>query len=126
MPGAAACVNDSPVPIRRRSTGPLQLPGYRHRNLIKVAPFEKRCAVPQLLGTITASRRAAPHIPEQIDIAVARDVEAMAVAAGERAGRSPQLKPTNRAVQQPIAETKCERRHDAAPPTRRTGSVSYR
>ena len=47
----------------------------------------------------------------------------MAIPAGECASRSSQIKPTNRASQQPVTGTRYERRHRAAPPARRTGNM---
>jgi len=63
-----------------------------------MTPLQERLAVLQLLGIVTASRWKAPRDAKEIDIAFAREIEAMTIAAGERAGRSCQVKPTNRAA----------------------------
>jgi hypothetical protein len=98
--------------------------GDRRRDSVEIPSSKECCAVSKLLGRIAAGSRAPPYIAEQIDVALAGKIEAMAIAADERARRGGQLQPATRAAQQPVAGTACERHHDAAPPTRRVRSVS--
>ena len=125
IPSAGPRINHAPTSGNGASAGSLHARGDRCRDGVEMTPLQERLAVPQLLGVVTTRRWKAAPGAKEIDIARAREIEAMTVAAGECARRGCQVKPTNRAAQQPIAGTEWKRRHGAAPPVRRSRSVSF-
>jgi hypothetical protein len=69
----------------------------------------------ELLRAIAAGRQASSPAVEQAYIAVARQVEAVAIAANEAAGRAGEIKTADGAAQQSMAGAGQARRHGAAP-----------
>ena len=81
-----------------------------------MARIEKRAAVPQLRGAVATGGGTPPVSRQQIDVAFAREVEAVPVTAAERAAACVEAEPADRTAQQPMTGTGRRRRHDAAPP----------
>ena len=79
----------------------------------------------ELLRAVTAGNQASPAAVEQIDIAVARKVEAVAIAANQAAGRGREIKTADRAAQQSMAGAGWARRHGAAPSLPTAGKQSW-
>ena len=75
------------------------------RDGIEVSGIEECCPMPQLFQAVTSRRRLAWLSTQEIDVALAGQIEAVAIPAGECASRSSQIKPTNRASQQPVTGT---------------------
>jgi len=98
--------------------------GNRRRNAVKMTCVEEFRPVPQLRRAIAARSRLASPLAQEIDVTLSGEIETMSVSADERAGRSGQLGFTERAPQQAMAAPRLGRRHDAAPPARRTGNRS--
>src|SRR5438067_13872417 len=120
MPSSRPGIQDVPLTGCRLCVRLVHLLCDCRRDGIEMAGIEERRAVPQLRRVAPAlSRMTAPPALQEVDVAVAREVEAVAVAADERICRKAQLKPANRAAQQPMARARSERRHGAAPPARR-------
>ena len=99
----------------RTSRGSLDLPDDRCRERTEVSRVEELRAVPELRWAITARSRAVSPTGQEIDIALAGEIEIVPVSAGECACRSGEPGFTKRAPEQPMTGPKLERRHDAAP-----------
>ncbi len=98
--------------------------GNRRRNAVEMTCVEEFRPVPQLRHAIAPRSRLASPLAQEIDVTLSGEIETMSVSADERAGRSGQLGFTERAPQQAMAAPRLGRRHDAAPPARRTGNRS--
>jgi hypothetical protein len=78
--------------------------------------FEKRRAMPKLLGEVAPARRAPPVRRQQVDVAVAGKIEGVPVRTGECARSRVEAEPADRTAQQQMSRTGQKRRHGAAPP----------
>ncbi|HKM74761.1 MAG TPA: hypothetical protein VJX94_32680 [Stellaceae bacterium] len=62
--------------------------------------FEECRSMRQLIEPVAAFRRAPTVARQQVDIALTREIEAVAVTTDERARRGAEAKPTDRTAQQ--------------------------
>jgi hypothetical protein len=112
----AAGVEHTPVAARRHGPRVLQSLSDFRGDEVEMAGVEKRAAVPQLRGAVSTSGGTPPASGQQVDVAFAREVEAVPVTAGERAAACVEAEPADRTAQQPMSGTGRKRCHDAAPP----------
>ena len=95
--------------------GSLDMPDDCCRECAEVSCIEKLRALPELRRVVAARSWAASPTEQEIDIALAGEIETVPVSAGECTCRSCDSGFTKRAPEQPMAGPKLERRHDAAP-----------
>jgi hypothetical protein len=88
VPCAEAHVQDTPLAGCGLRVGLIGLLGDRRRDGIEMARVEECGAVPQLRRGVAARSRPASPTAQEIDVALAGNVEAMMAAADERARRS--------------------------------------
>ena len=115
MAGAAARIEHAPAAVARRRTGAPNVGGDRRGERVEVPGLEKCRSMVELLGAVAARHRAARPAIEQVDVALAREVEAVAVAANQGAGGAGEIKTADGAAQQSMAGAGRARRHAAAP-----------
>jgi len=89
--------------------------GHHSRHGVEMTRAEEFRTVPKLRWTVAARCRSASPATQEIDVALAGNVEAVPISAGERARRNGKPGSTERAPEQPMAGPRLERRHDAAP-----------
>jgi hypothetical protein len=87
IPGAEAGIQDTPLAGCGLRVGLIDVLGDRCRDGIEMACVEECRAVPQLRRAVAARNRSTFPTLQEIDVALAGKVEAMAVAADERARR---------------------------------------
>ena len=107
-------IHDVPSASRRS----LDLPDDRRRERVEVSRTEELRAVPELQRAIPARSRVAAPTAQEIDVALAGEIETVAVSADECACRRGEPGFTKRAPKQPMAGPRLERLHDAAPAPR--------
>ena len=95
--------------------GSFDMPDDYCRECAEMSRVEELRAVPKLRWSVTTRSRAASPARQEIDIALAGEIETVPVSAGECACRGGEPGFTKRAPEQPMARPKLERRHDAAP-----------
>jgi hypothetical protein len=88
IPCAEAGVQDTPLAGCGLRVGLIDVLGDRRRDGIEMACVEECRAVPQLRRGVAARSRPASPTAQEIDVALAGNVEAMVVAADENARRS--------------------------------------
>jgi hypothetical protein len=115
MSGAAACIEHAPARARRRRTRTRHMRCDGSSDRIEVPGLEKSRSMVELLRAIAAGDQAAATAVEQIDVPIAREVEAVPIAANEKAGRADEIKTADGAAQQSMAGAGQARRHGAAP-----------
>jgi hypothetical protein len=74
----------------------------RHTDTVEVSGFEESRSVVELLRAIAAGHQAAAAV-EQIDVTIARKIEAVAIAANQEAGCGCEVKMADGAAQQCMA-----------------------
>jgi hypothetical protein len=115
MAGAATRVEHAPRLDGPRRAGARHMLRDRPGDGVEMAGVEEGRSMVELLGAIAAGDQAAAPAVEQIDVSVARDVEAVAIAAGEAARIAGKIKTADGTAQQSMAGTGRARRHAAAP-----------
>src|SRR6516225_9100715 len=99
MPSARTTVQHMPPAVSRHHTIMLHVFGDHRCDRVEITCIEECVAVPQLRRTVSAGRGATPPATEQIDVALACEIETVTVRADERACRCGQVKPANRTSQ---------------------------
>ena len=103
MACAAAGVEHVPAAARRPDLAVLQALSNCRSYKTEMAGIEKRAAVPQLRGAVATGGGTPPVSRQQVDVAVAREVEPVPVTAAERDPACIEAEPANRTAQQPIS-----------------------
>jgi hypothetical protein len=103
MAGAAACIEHAPALGGRRRTGARHVCCDRRTDRVEVSGFEESRSVVELLRAIAAGHLAASAAVEQIDVTIARKIEAVAIAANQEAGCGCEVKMADGAAQQCMA-----------------------
>jgi hypothetical protein len=88
LPGAEAGIQDAPLPQSGLGARLLHLLRDRCRDGVEMAGVKEGRAVPQLHCAVAGNSRTTSPIAQEIDLASAGEIEAMAIAADERACRS--------------------------------------
>jgi len=96
MPGAEAAIQYMPAAIWWLCACMLHMAGDCRCDDVEMPCVQERSAVSQLCRTIATGGGPASPAAQQIDVALAGEIEAMAIAADERAFRDGQIKPANR------------------------------
>jgi len=100
MAGSGAGIEDTPGSVGRQRDGLSQVPPDRRRDEVEMTCFEECRSMRQLIEPVAAFRRAPTVARQQVDIALTREIEAVAVTTDERARRGAEAKPTDRTAQQ--------------------------
>ena len=103
MAGAAARIEHAPAPGGRRRTGACHVRCDRRTDRVEVSGFEESRSVVELLRAIAAGHQAASAAVEQIDVTIARKIEAVAITANQEAGCGCEVKMADGAAQQCMA-----------------------
>jgi hypothetical protein len=113
MAGAAAGVEHAPALDRG---GVHHVRCDRRSDRVEVPGLEESGSMTELLRAIAAGNQASSSAVEQIDVTIAREVEAVAIAANQGAGGAGEkIKTADGAAQQSMAGAGRARHHGAAP-----------
>ena len=115
MAGAAAGVEHAPATDGRRWTGVRHMRCDRRSDGVEVPGLEESRSMTELLRAIAAGNQAASSAVEQIDVTIARKVEAVAIAANQDAACAGEIKTADGAAQQSMAGAGQARCHGTAP-----------
>lgn len=88
MSGPEAGIEDAPLTERQLGTRLKHVFSNRRRDGVEMARAKECRAVTQLRRTVATRSRTASSTAQEIDIALAGAIEAMAIAADERASRN--------------------------------------